>query len=398
MAWNTSDFLPKPWAATGDKNTIPTSQVNAGEASWNDGFPQETSMPLQAGGYAPERKDFNGGMYAISKHTFFQQSGNLYPWNNGLDYDKGAHVLGSNGLEYIAVANNGVSSTVKNPVNDSNGTYWRSFLDMIYPVGSIYMSVLSTNPATFFGGTWQKIQGQFLLGAGGGYTLGTSGGNASVTLTTANMPSHNHTVTAANTGAHTHTLKAANVTAASAGGHTHTATNASNGAHTHTVSGSAASNGGHTHTRGTMDITGKTVNSPNDWQNGEQFTDADTFTNSGALWMGDSQTITKRYKQENITSQAIATSINFQASKGWTGETSTNGAHTHTTSGTAASNGNHTHTITVTTAGAHTHTVSGTSESAGNHTHTMTCGSKGSGTAVNILPPYLVVNIWQRTA
>ena len=398
MPRNTSDFLPEPWAASGDKNTIPTSQVNAGEASWDDGFPQETSMPLQAGGYAPERKDFNGGLNAISKHTVWQQSGNLYPWIGTLDYDKGAHVLGGDGLEYIAVANNGVSSTVKDPTQDSNGTYWRSFLDMIYPVGSIYMSVLSTNPATFFGGTWAQIQGKFLLASGGGYTLGTSGGNASVTLTTANMPSHNHTVTAASTGAHMHTLKAANVTAASAGGHTHTATNASNGAHTHTVSGSAASNGGHTHTRGTMDITGSIV--ANDIDNGaEPFTEADSFTNSGALKMGKPVTIQTVPRRESTASgNTTYNSITFTASNNWTGATSTNGAHTHTTSGTAASNGNHTHAITVTTAGAHTHAVSGTSESAGNHTHTMTCGNKGSGTAVNILPPYLVVNIWQRTA
>ena len=35
-----------------------------------------------------------------------------------------------------------------------------------YPVGSIYMSVNSTSPATLFGGTWQRIQDRFLLCAG----------------------------------------------------------------------------------------------------------------------------------------------------------------------------------------------------------------------------------------
>ena len=41
-----------------------------------------------------------------------------------------------------------------------------SIVDAIYPVGSIYMSVNSANPATLFGGTWAQITGRFLLGTG----------------------------------------------------------------------------------------------------------------------------------------------------------------------------------------------------------------------------------------
>ena len=36
----------------------------------------------------------------------------------------------------------------------------------VYPVGSIYISVNSTSPATLFGGAWEQIQGKFLLAAG----------------------------------------------------------------------------------------------------------------------------------------------------------------------------------------------------------------------------------------
>lgn len=42
----------------------------------------------------------------------------------------------------------------------------KSFLDAVYPVGSIYMSVKSTNPGTLFGGTWVAIAGKFLIGVG----------------------------------------------------------------------------------------------------------------------------------------------------------------------------------------------------------------------------------------
>lgn len=65
--------------------------------------------------------------------------------------------------------------------------------DFIYPVGSIYLSVSSVSPATIFGGTWVQLKDQFLLGAGDTYTVGDTGGEAEHTLTTDEMPSHDHT-------------------------------------------------------------------------------------------------------------------------------------------------------------------------------------------------------------
>lgn len=63
--------------------------------------------------------------------------------------------------------------------------------DQIYPIGSIYMNVGEVNPATLFGGTWEKIEGKFLIGANSNYVLGSPGGDTK----------HKHTV-----GAHTHNL------------------------------------------------------------------------------------------------------------------------------------------------------------------------------------------------
>ena len=81
----------------------------------------------------------------------------------------------------------------------------RRYLEYLYPVGSIYMNVNNTSPAVLFGGTWQKIEGQFLLGSSSNYTLGSTGGEATHTLTEAEMPSHNHSYTKA-TGVGNHTL------------------------------------------------------------------------------------------------------------------------------------------------------------------------------------------------
>lgn len=68
------------------------------------------------------------------------------------------------------------------------------FLDMVYPVGAIYMSINSTSPSDLFGGTWERIKDTFLLSAGDIYSAGATGGSATHTLTVDEMPSHTHKV------------------------------------------------------------------------------------------------------------------------------------------------------------------------------------------------------------
>lgn len=82
-----------------------------------------------------------------------------------------------------------------------------TIVNLVYPVGSIYMSVNSASPATLFGGTWERITGRFLLGAtdnggtGGNSTAsvraGCTGGEASHKLTSAEsgIPAHHHSMT-----------------------------------------------------------------------------------------------------------------------------------------------------------------------------------------------------------
>ena len=62
-----------------------------------------------------------------------------------------------------------------------------------YPVGSIYMSVNNTNPGTLFGGTWEQIKDTFLLACGSTYEVGSTGGEATVSLQVNNLPPHDHT-------------------------------------------------------------------------------------------------------------------------------------------------------------------------------------------------------------
>ena len=141
--------------------------------------------------------------------------------------------------------------------------YIKQAIGAIYPVGSIYMSVKNTNPSTYFGGTWVAWgTGRVPVGVNANdtnfATVEKTGGASTVTLTTAQMPSHTHakgTLATASAGGHTHDLKNQKTSWGTSGGNRvlvdatsgYTAvtnkTTTSAGAHTHTISGSTASAG-----------------------------------------------------------------------------------------------------------------------------------------------------------
>mgnify|MGYP003124832030 CR=1 FL=1 len=69
----------------------------------------------------------------------------------------------------------------------------------VYPVGAIYMSVVSTSPATLFGGTWAALAaGKVLVGLDASDTdfdtAEETGGAKTHTLSIAEMPAHTHDV------------------------------------------------------------------------------------------------------------------------------------------------------------------------------------------------------------
>ena len=97
----------------------------------------------------------------------------------------------------VADKNNGVVYYI----TDSYGGYTpgQAIINLIYPVGSIYLSINAANPSTLFGGTWVQIQDTFLLAAGSTYTAGSTGGEATHILTGTEMPIHAHNVNVFNT-------------------------------------------------------------------------------------------------------------------------------------------------------------------------------------------------------
>lgn len=74
-----------------------------------------------------------------------------------------------------------------------------------------------TSPASFIGGTWERVEGEFIIGASSAYPVGTTGGSATHTQTVAEMPSHNHSGSTGSAGSHSHSAWTGG-----AGGHNHT--------------------------------------------------------------------------------------------------------------------------------------------------------------------------------
>ena len=152
-----------------------------------------------------------------------------------------------------------------------------------------------TSPASFIGGTWERVEGEFIMGASSAYPVGTTGGSATHTQTTAEMPSHSHSGSTGSAGSHSHSASTG-----SAGSHSHSGTTDWAGSHSHNVNAEYKSGG----------------------DDGESY----RIRNYGASW------------------------ANYKFT------TSSDGSHTHSfsTNGT----GSHSHTVSIGDAGAHSHTVS----------------------------------------
>ena len=119
------------------------------------------------------------------------------------------NVLCSN-LDVSEALNTSADITIKSidniKIREETNKEVKTLLQVLYPKGSIYMSMNSTSPATFIGGEWVLIQNRFLLSVPTDTDSKTEGG--SDTITTNHLPSHSHSIniTSESSGAHEHNV------------------------------------------------------------------------------------------------------------------------------------------------------------------------------------------------
>ena len=117
---------PQKWAATlgstADVNALPaTTPSGSGRASFSGLFPPVTQLPLDQGGIAPERGDFNALFKYLGEYLFYLMQGGTFSYSTDYDYTAGNLVMHGGSL-YLCIAANGPGSAIKYPTDTA---YWR---------------------------------------------------------------------------------------------------------------------------------------------------------------------------------------------------------------------------------------------------------------------------------
>ena len=124
---NNPTLLKMPLAADGEKATIPeTTGSTTGEFSQQYGFQAINALPLQAGGIAPKREDFNGVFNLLGGVAYYAQKGWTFHYDAAQDYYIGCLVIDpADGNRYECIADMPAGTVA--PHADSDNDYWRRY-------------------------------------------------------------------------------------------------------------------------------------------------------------------------------------------------------------------------------------------------------------------------------
>lgn len=129
--------------------------------------------------------------------------------------DKAAHISASERTTWnqAKTKTDELSETVSK-IHLENYIAKSDLLNLMYPIGSLYMSVNATNPSTLFGGTWERYaKGRTIVGVdendGDFSTVKKTGGNKYLQSHNHGMThTHSYSATTSNSGSHQHKVMA----------------------------------------------------------------------------------------------------------------------------------------------------------------------------------------------
>ena len=124
--------------------------------------------------------------------------------------------LSVTGATTLTTATATTPSSGDNTTKVATTAFVQAAIQLLHPVGSVYTATVATNPGTLFGfGTWTAFgAGRVLIGNGGGFTAGDTGGSADAVVVT-----HNHTASSSSSSSvsdpgHTHNYTQSTLTGA----------------------------------------------------------------------------------------------------------------------------------------------------------------------------------------
>ena len=315
--------IPGVVAASGEYTIPPLTPTEAGTGrlSVQEGWGPVNAVPIEQGGIPPHKADFNGVLFLLSQYAVWFQQGGIMNYSALLDYEVGNEVM-QNGTKYRCLQPNGPHSAPVAP--GTNRAVWRN-MDITVPAGAVvpFHNVAlggAENRNPIFWGSTQADVGWVLCDGGsdgkGGKTpnlvgsflkgelpdkAGEKGGSAELNINNIQING---------------TIGGTALTVAQLPPHSHGA--------------STSPAGVHAHTRGNMNITGEFGGLEN----------YDSVVATGCFYKSRRGLIGTEGSDEDNWG------IGMDAAKSWTGETSSNGQHSHSV-GIANTGGGQTHTHTL---------------------------------------------------
>lgn len=190
----------KQFGSRASGNPVETKNIDTIQAlsAWESGWLSAT-LTGKENSKVPTLEDMNALQYVFATQMKYLYQQGIPEWIATETYYTNSLCLGSDGNIYQSLSDNNINNDPTTDTVNWKDIFINFLLDKVYPIGSIYMSVVNTSPASFLGGTWAVWgSGRVPVGVDTGQTefdtVEKTGGEKTHLLTSAEsgLPAHSH--------------------------------------------------------------------------------------------------------------------------------------------------------------------------------------------------------------